>query len=361
MSTTPIHRRSPVLVLLVLLGLLAAACGSDGGDAGPSSTTSAAEEGDGGDSTSAPADLVAAAKEEGKVVLYSAYNAEISQELADAFTEEYGITVEVVRQASADLNARFAAEAEASAVLADVLWQPDTVFADAATENGWLAELVPAEIDGLDSVPAEMVTDTYAPVLLQPWGIAYNTNLVTGDAIPSTWTDLAEGDALDGGLLVADPANSVSTSAVYNFWLNEYGEGFFDDLKATQGFAIGDSVSNAIQQVGAGEAGAFVPAPLSTVATAKASGAPVEVVIPDDTTGFAMLASIATDAPSPNAARLLVSFLLSEAGQAIAVGDIAIPVLESVQSAVERPSGYVPSDNAETAGRLEQLTDLLGS
>lgn len=350
--------RSPILVLLVLFGLVAAACGDDD-DASPATTEApAAETPD--DGASEDADLVAAAQAEGKVVLYSAYNAELSQALADAFTEEYDITVEVVRQASADLNARFAAEAEAGAVVADVLWQPDTVFADAASENGWLAELDPSEIEGLDSVPSEMVTDTYAPVLLQPWGIAYNTSLVTGDQIPTTWTDLAEGEALEGGLLVADPANSVSTSAVYNFWLNEYGEGFFEDLKTTQGYAIGDSVSNAIQQVGAGEAGAFVPAPLSTVATAKASGAPVEVVIPDDTTGFAMLASVAADAPSPNAAQLLVSFLLSEAGQGIAVADIAIPVLDSVESAIERPSGYVPSDNSETASRLEQLTALLG-
>ncbi|HRE00619.1 MAG TPA: extracellular solute-binding protein, partial [Ilumatobacteraceae bacterium] len=133
----------------------------------------------------------------------------------------------------------------------DVLWQPDDVFAKAATDKGWLAQLDPARIPGLDQVPADDRTDTYAAVLTQPWGIAYNTDLVKGDQIPTTWTDLADGPAIDGGLLVANPANSVSTSAVYNFWLDQFGEEFFTKLRDTQRFNIGDSVSNAIQQVGA--------------------------------------------------------------------------------------------------------------
>lgn len=358
MHNTTKRGRMAVLALLASLAMVAAACGDDGDAAASTSTTAAA---DAADAPDASEELVAAAQEEGSVVLYSAYNAELSQAIADAFTEEYDIAVEVVRMASADLNARFGAEAEAGAVAADLLWQPDSVFADAASENGWLATLDPAEIPGLDQVTAEDATDTYVPVLIQPWGIAYNTSLVSEDQVPQSWEDLAEGDAIEGGLLVADPANSVSTSAVYNFWLDEYGEGFFGDLKAAQDFAIADSVSNAIQQVGAGEAGAFVPAPLSTVATAKAAGAPVDVVIPDDTTGFAMLASVAEAASHPNAARLLLSFLLSPAGQAIAVADIAIPVVDGIDAEVARPSGYVPSDNEATAARLDELTSLLGA
>ncbi|HRE00620.1 MAG TPA: substrate-binding domain-containing protein, partial [Ilumatobacteraceae bacterium] len=84
-------------------------------------------------------------------------------------------------------------------------------------------------------------------------------------------------------------------------------------------------------------------------------------VIPDDTTGFSLLAAISNSAPHPSAAELFVSFLLSEQGQAIAVADIAIPVLPSVSAAVQRPAGYVPSDNAATAARMDQLTSLLGA
>lgn len=359
MNRTP-KVRATLVALLATFALVVAACSDDdssneaGGAETPTDGGSAAP--DPGDADS---DLVEAAQAEGKVVLYSAYNAELSQEIADAFKDEYGITVEVVRQASADLNARYAAEAEAGAVVADVLWQPDDVFATAAEENGWFSPLDPTDVPGLDRVPADAVTDTAVSVLIQPWGIAYNTNLVSGDAVPESWSDLVEGEQIEGGLLVAAPGNSVATAAVYNFWLNEFGEEFFSGLRQAQRVSIGDSVSNAIQQVGAGEAGAFVPAPLSTVATAQAAGAPVDVVIPDKTTGFAMMASISTDAPSPNAARLLVSFLLSEAGQAIAVADIAIPVIDSVDSAVDRPTGYVPSDNAQTAERLRELSDLV--
>lgn len=335
--------------------LLATSCGGGGGDGsdGP---------GAGADGPAGVADsVVEAAKDEGNVVFYSAYNAELSDDLAQAFQDRYGITVEVVRQASADLNARYAAEAEAGAVVADVLWQPDDVFADAATDSGWLAELDGDELDNVASVADEDRTPTTVTVLKQPWGIAYNTELLDGSDVPASWQDLAEGATIDGGILFADPANSVSTAAVYDFWLESFGESFFADLRANQDVRIADSVSNAIQQVGGGEFAAFGPAPMSTVANARETGAPVEIVIPDETTGFPMMASISEDAPHPNAARLFLDFLLTEQGQQIAVSDIAIPVVAGVESAVDEPAGYVPSDNRRTAERLDELVRLLGS
>lgn len=343
--SSPIRRRLRIFGALSTIALLLAACGESGVD-GPTQAQ---------DSYDA---IVEAAQEEGSVVVYSAYNAELTQSLADAFEDEYSITVQVVRQASADLNARFAAESEAGSMGADVLWQPDPVFADSSAEKGWLAPLDPAQIPNLDRVDADDRAEYYVPVLEQPWGIAYNTDLIKGTP-PATWEDLTTGNALERGLLVAAPQNSVATAGVYNFWLNTFGEDYFADLQETQNYSMGDSVSNAIQQVAAGEVGAFVPAPLSTVSTVQEAGAPVAVVIPDKTTGFAMLASLSNTAPNPNAARLFVDFLLSDAGQAIAVGDLAVPVIASVTSGVSRPAEYVPTDNVETAGRLDEISGLV--
>lgn len=343
--SSPIRRRLRIFGALSTIALLLAACGENGVD-GPSQAM---------DSFDA---VVAAAQEEGNVVVYSAYNAELTQGLADAFEDEYSITVQVVRQASADLNARFAAESEAASLGADLLWQPDPVFAEDSAENGWLAPLDPAQIPNLELVDTAEQTEYYVPVLEQPWGIAYNTDLIKG-APPASWEDLTTGSALERGLLVAAPQNSVATAGVYNFWLNSFGEDYFTDLQRVQNYAMGDSVSNAIQQVAAGEVGAFVPAPLSTVSTVQKAGAPVEVVIPDRTTGFAMLASISNTAPNPNAARLFVEFLLSDAGQAIAVGDLAVPVIESVTSGISRPAEYVPTDNVETSARLDEISGLV--
>ena len=340
-----IRRRSHVFGALGTILLLLAACG-ESSVAGPSRAMDSFDE------------VVDAAREEGSVVVYSAYNAELTQSLADAFEAEYSIDVQVVRQASADLDARFAAESEAGSVGADVLWQPDPVFAESAAGNGWLAPLDAAQIPNLERVDAAERTEYSVPVLEQPWGIAYNTDLITGNP-PASWEDLVTGDALERGLLVAAPQNSVATAGVYNFWLDTFGEDYFADLRSTQNYSMGDSVSNAIQQVAAGEVGAFVPAPLSTVSTVQEAGAPVQVVVPDKTTGFAMLASIGNSAPHPNAARLFVDFLLSDAGQAIAVGDLAVPVIDSVTSGVSRPAEYVPTDNAATAARLDEIVGLV--
>lgn len=345
MMSSPTRRRLRFAGALSTMALLLAACGDSGVD-GPTEAMDTYDA------------VVDAAREEGSVVIYSAYNAELTQSLADAFEDEYSITVEVVRQASADLNARFAAESEAASSGADVLWQPDPVFVESAADNQWLASLSPTQIPNLDRVDTADHTEYSVPILEQPWGIAYNTDLVTGTP-PATWEDLATGNPIERGLLVAAPQNSVATAGVYNFWLNTFGEDYFTDLQKTQNYAVGDSVSNAIQQVAAGEVGAFVPAPLSTVSTVKQAGAPVEVVVPDNTTGFAMLASISNTAPNPNAARLFVDFLLSDAGQAIAVSDLAVPVIDTVTSGVSRPTMYVPTDNAETVTRLDEISGLV--
>lgn len=343
--SSPIRRRLHLVGALSTIALLLAACGESTGE-GPTEAMGSFDA------------IVEAAQEEGSVVVYSAYNAELTQSLADAFEDEYSITVQVVRQASADLNARFAAESEAGSLGADVLWQPDPVFAGDVAEKGWLAPLDPAQIPNLERVDAAEQTEYTVPVLEQPWGIAYNTDLVTGTP-PTSWEDLITGDAIARGLLVAAPQNSVATAGVYNFWLDTFGEEFFTELQQTQNYSMGDSVSNAIQQVAAGEVGAFVPAPLSTVSTVQKAGAPVEVVVPDNTTGFAMLASISSTAPNPNAARLFVEFLLSDSGQVIAVGDLAVPVVESVTTGVSRPAEYVPTDNVATSSRLDEIVELV--
>lgn len=339
-------------IALLVGALVASGCSSGSDTSGPSGPTAP---------PGVEASIVTQAKAEGSVVFYSAYNAELSDAIGQAFQERYGIEVEVVRQASADLNARYAAEAEADAIVADVLWQPDDVFAAAATQEGWLDTLDPSVITNLDKVDEDDRTDTTVTTLKQPWGIAYNTSIMSADDAPKSWEDLSRGGKISGGLLLADPSNSVSTAAVYDLWLDEFGVEFFADVKDTQKFEIADSVSNAIQQVGGGEAAAFVPAPMSTVANAQEVGAPVDIVVPDLTTGFPMLGSISAEAPHPNAARLLLDFLLTADGQRIAVADFAIPVVEGIDSGVPLPSGYVPSNNERTAGRLDEIVRLLGT
>ena len=130
------------LALLAAFVLLfgVAACGDDDGDDGDdgATTTSTTEadpgdEGDEGDDEPAGDDaaldqLIADAQAEGSLVWYSVPAEAIAQAVSDAFEEEYGISVEFQRLASADLSTRYAAEAETGSPVADAIVVSNTPF-----------------------------------------------------------------------------------------------------------------------------------------------------------------------------------------------------------------------------------------
>ena len=77
--------------------------------------------GDSADAEAALADLVAAAQEEGSVTIYSSQGLDQLNALGAAFEEEYGISVEVVRSADADMIARVDTELSTGTAGADLV------------------------------------------------------------------------------------------------------------------------------------------------------------------------------------------------------------------------------------------------
>ena len=77
-----------------------------------------------------PADLVAAAKKEGKVVLYTANFLDTEQAVSKRFGERFpGIQIEVVRAPTGQLITRIKTEAAANRIIADVIDISDRVQA----------------------------------------------------------------------------------------------------------------------------------------------------------------------------------------------------------------------------------------
>ena len=105
-------------VSLLSLALIAAACGSDSDDettttTAASDTTAASGEAPADDAAAALETLVAAAQEEGSVTVYSSQGLDQLNALGAAFEDEYGISVEVVRSADADIIPRSASSTSA--------------------------------------------------------------------------------------------------------------------------------------------------------------------------------------------------------------------------------------------------------
>ena len=132
-------------------------------------------------------ELIAAAKKEGKLVLYTANFAEVEQDVIKQFNKRFPeIKVEMVRAPGGQLITRVKTEAAAGKLIADIVDHSDRglmlpladLFQDYAPPNA-------ADYD-----PAALVSPKLWPRLTAVWSIAYNTELVKDP--PKSWMDLTK-------------------------------------------------------------------------------------------------------------------------------------------------------------------------
>lgn len=266
-------------------------------------------------------ELVEAAQAEGSLVVYGSPSQVALEAATEAFAEKYGISVQTVRIVGSELIARFAAEKEANASTADAIVQNMSVFYQQAIEEGLVTPLDDLQIDGYPwDMPDEFLRpdDGTAVVMLQIRGITYNTNLVQGSDVPSSWEDVAD-PKWAGKIGIADPASAP----VYigHWWtISENVSGGTDLMEA-----VGDlnpkiyaSGAPATAAVGAGEI-ALMPVNIGSLTyEAQRQGAPLEFVIPDGTTADEQALQVNATAANPNAARLFVHFMMTEGSQIMA-------------------------------------------
>ena len=132
-------------------------------------------------------ELIAAAKAEGKMVLYTANFAEVEQDVIKEFNKRFPeIKIEMVRAPGGQLITRVRTEAAAGKLIADVVDHSDRalmlpladLFQDYAPPNA------------ADYNPAALVSPKFWPRITPVWSIAYNTELVKDP--PKTWMDLTK-------------------------------------------------------------------------------------------------------------------------------------------------------------------------
>jgi iron(III) transport system substrate-binding protein len=332
------HSRRRLLVATACAALLAlAACGKGGDSPG---------------AVASPGDLESAAKKEGAVTLYSSVEEDATKAFTKAFTEKYGINVNVVRLTSSQLSQRFSAEAQAGAPAADALLISRTGYTAEAIKNGWLVPLADA---GLPNFPGSLDAKFVLPdegtaiSIIQPAGIAYNTDLVPAAEAPKTWEDLLD-PKWKGKIAIPDPASSASYIGEWLVVSKASGPDFLQKFGA-QGLKKYASGVPAAAAVAAGETAFCVMGLASHIAEPKEKGAPIEFVAPALTSGAEVVPGISAKGKHPNAARLLVQYALSQDGSTT-LADAAGAV--SPYDAAKLPGQYVSPDLA--SAKTEQAT-----
>ncbi len=267
----------------------------------------------------ADAALVAAAKKEGEVVWYTTQILDpLVLRLQDAFRKAYGVEIKPVRANSTEIALRIRNEGLAGKMQADVY--DGTITAEALKKENLALKWLPDNARDLaaDYVDPEgywVATNYYINTA------AFNTDLIKPGAEPKHWNDLL--DPRFKGQMVWGNAASVSAAAGFiGTALKEMGEekgmDYLRKLSGQKIASVGASARVVIDQVIAGEYAISMQIFPEHAAGGAEKGAPIRWIPMRPT----MSANVSTTgvtkgAPHPNAAKLLLEYLISEEGQAI--------------------------------------------
>jgi len=309
------------------------------------------------------AEVFAAARREREFTLYTAQSREVVDETVNAFRRAIpGIEVRSLRLATGPLSSRFAQEAGAGVHQADLV-----NFAGTRLFTGqpqWWRPLTAAEIPTLRDWPAGQLHPNYLNTTQGPQLIVYNKNLVRAADVPKTWEDVLK-PVFRNRLLLVDPRSSNNYMAWTNLMFETYGESFLTGLRQ-QGFRLVEGGSQGAQQVAAGASHIVFPPSFAHAEPLIQRGAPLAVAYPSDNSPVPAIGpqhswGLPRTSPKPNAARVFLTWLLTEQAQKINCGGNAASVLLTNFEGCPRPAAnFISADQDISTDRAAMLLGLLG-
>ncbi|MGO8916499.1 MAG: ABC transporter substrate-binding protein [Stellaceae bacterium] len=257
--------------------------------------------------------VIAAAKQEGRVVFYtSAVGEPYHQEIGKAFEARYGIHLEALTARASELRERIRTEQAAGRVNGDLSFNGATTTKLQLDEGVFLPHGPLPDIGRLR--PPFSDDGTRLPILVQAYGILVNTNLVKPGDEPKSWLDLA--DPKWRGRILSDDMRALGGGAVFFVATEErFGRAYHETL-AQQQLAFSRDYRNDERRVARGEYAVLMPFVISDLPALK--GLPVKLVVPEEGAPYIRFElCLLKGAPHPNAARLFMNFYLSEEAQLV--------------------------------------------
>ncbi len=280
-------------------------------------------------------DLYEAAKKEKPVTVYTAhYNTETAQNLCAAFEKKYpGLKCNFVRTTAQVAFQRFQQDLQANAPVASVFSSTDVSHFPDLKKRGLLMAYKPHNLDVVvDSLKQYSDKDdfyhvTAAALML----ICYNSSLVSEKDAPKNWTDLLDPKWKDK-VSIGHPAFSGYVGTWVVLMRKLYGWQFFEKLEKNKP-QIGRSVNDTVTMLNSKER--WVAAgPEATTLLSRDKGNPLAVAYPTDGTLLMVSPSgIPKNAPSPNAGKLYMEFLLSKEAAEVQVKNHDLSVVKGVAAA----------------------------
>ena len=277
--------------------------------------------------------LVAAAKREGRVIVYSAYVSPLTHEpINKAFEQKYGIRVETFMARGPELRERMRVEALTGRFLGDVQHNASSTTmtmseADKIVEpHGGLPGAARLKPEYAARADARQV-----PIFTINYGLLVNTAMVRDGDEPGGWLDLLD-PKWKGKVLFDDPRATGGGRVMFHMTTDRFGREFHEKM-ARQEPGFSRDYGEAVRRVTRGEFAIYAPLIFSQAAPLK--GLPVKYIVPrEGVTYGSYCVSILRNPPHPAAARLLADFYLSDeaqgvyanTGHGVVIGDLKTPV-----------------------------------
>jgi iron(III) transport system substrate-binding protein len=275
--------------------------------------------------------LVAGAKKEGELTLYTSMQMESSAPLVKAFEEKYGIKIRMWRGAGKDILRRAVTEAQANRADLDIV-----------ESDGFALEALYREAL-LQAVKSPYHTDLI-PEALRPQGqwvgtrvniftAVYNTNLIKPEGLPKSYADLLN-PAFKGKLGIESDDYDWFGMLV-GLLGEETGLKLFRDIVTTNGISVRKGHTLLTNLVAAGEVPIGLTVFMQNADVAKKNGAPLDWFLIPPAVARPNGIGLAKRAPHPHAALLFYDFMLSD-GQQIMLKREFVPTSRKIPSVLNR-------------------------
>ncbi len=283
--------------------------------------------------------LIEAAKKEGKVVWYTSIDLAAAQRIAKTFEAKYpGVPVRVERNGAERLFQRIGQEYSSKIHAVDVVNTSDAAHTIVWKRNGWLAPYVPEDVAKYFPAEHKDADGTFASVRVTLCPIAYNTSLVKAEEAPKSYADLLD-PKWSGKIVKAHPSYSGTIlTATYQI-ARDIGWPYFEKL-AQQKIMQVQSATDPPKKLALGERAIMADGGEYVALQLKEKGDPIELVYPSEGTPLIVGPNaVFANAPNPNAARLLQSYMFSPEGQQVMIVDAG---MHSVHPLTKQKAGRKP-------------------
>ena len=276
--------------------------------------------------------IVAGAKKEGSVSVYTSLQTADIGKLGDAFEKKYGVKVIPWRSGSEAIVNRTIQEARANRFTVDVI-----------ETNGPELESIHRE-NLLQAIKSPYLADLIAPAIL-PHGEwmgtrlnvfvqSYNTRQVKKQDLPKTWEELA--NPKWKGKIGIEQEDSDWLAGIFSDLGDARARKVFKDIVTTNGMSVRKGHTLLAQLVVSGE----VPLALTVynykAEQLKSQGAPIDWFVIGKAPARANGVGVAARAPHPHAAVLFYDFEIGEEGQRILVKRDFVPTNRKIDTPLNK-------------------------